>query len=110
MMEVLITTFVVVMGLLVVLTSFVAIAKSNRYSERMDEANTLMRMEMERVRNQPYTAILSEAGTFGEYANHPNFRHETIVVDLGNVKQITVDIYFENNRRRAEVVTYVANM
>jgi Tfp pilus assembly protein PilV len=110
MMEILITTFVVIMGLLVVMLSFVAIAKSNRYSERMDTANTLIRMEVEKVRNQAYAAIASETGSYGEYADHPDFRHEITVTDRGNVKEVDVDIYFENDRRRAEVITYVANM
>jgi Tfp pilus assembly protein PilE len=110
MLEILITTFVVVMGLLVVMTSFLAIAKSNRYSERMDTANTLIRMEMEKVRNKAYGTILTENGHYGEYAEYPGFRHVTTVVDRGSVKEVKVDIYFEHDRRRAEVVTFVANM
>jgi Tfp pilus assembly protein PilV len=110
MMEILVTTFVVVMGLLVVMTSFVAIARSNRYSERMDTANTLIRTEMEKVKNKTYAAIVTETGVYGEYAEYPDFRHETIVVDRTSVKQINIEIYFENDRRRAEAVTYVANM
>ncbi|MBU0507331.1 prepilin-type N-terminal cleavage/methylation domain-containing protein, partial [bacterium] len=43
MIEVLITMFLVMVCLLVVMTSFVAVAKSSRYSERMDVAASLAR-------------------------------------------------------------------
>ena len=110
MLELLITVFVVIMGLLVVVTAFVAVAKSNRYSERMDTANTLMRLEMERMRNQSYAAIQSETGAYGEFPEYPDYRHTTTVRDLVTVKEVKVDILFEHYRRRAEVLTYVANL
>ncbi|RPH95058.1 hypothetical protein EHM69_05550 [candidate division KSB1 bacterium] len=110
MLEILITTFLVTMGLLVVMTSFVAIAKSNRYSERMDIATTLAKLELESIRNQSYALIQSETGSYSEYPDHPDYRHETVVNDLGSVKEITLRIYFENDRRRAEMITYVSNM
>ena len=92
------------------MTSIVAIAKTNRYSERMDVATSLARMEMERVRNRPYAQIATENGAYGEYTDHLDFRHKTTVTDLGTVKEVKVDLYFEHDRRRAEVITYVANM
>lgn len=110
MLEIVITIFIVTLGLLVVMTSFLAIARSTRYSERMDIANSLVRLEMERVRNLPYTNIIAENGSYGEYAEHNDFRHETDVVNLGTVKEVTIRIYFENDRRRAEALTYVANL
>jgi prepilin-type N-terminal cleavage/methylation domain-containing protein len=110
MIEVLVTVFLVTLGLLVVMTSFVAISKAQRYSERMDTASALARLEMERIRNRPYLNIQSEVGAYSEYPDHPDFRHEVIVTEAGNIKQITLRIYFEKDRRRAEVVTYVANM
>ncbi|MFZ5434163.1 MAG: type IV pilus modification PilV family protein [Calditrichota bacterium] len=110
MLEVMITMFLVMMGLLVVMTSFVAIAKSNRYSERMDIATSLARLEMERIRNLDYANIQSETGYYYEYPEQPSFRHETTVATIGNTKEITLHIYFENDRRRAELKTYITNM
>jgi len=110
MLEVLVTMFLVMMGLLVVMSSFVAIAKSGRYSERMDVATTLAQREMERVRNLPWANIHSEAGAYNEYSDHPDYRHEITVTDVGTVREVVVRIYFENNRRRCEVRTYVSNM
>jgi Tfp pilus assembly protein PilV len=109
-LEVLVTMFLVAMGLLVVMTSFVAIAKSHRYSERMDVANTLARMEMERIRNLPYANIASGEGAYSEYPDHPDYRHQVTVTDHGTAKEILLQIYFENDRRRAEVRTYVTNL
>lgn len=110
MLEVLITMFLVMVGLLVVMTSFVAIAKSHRYSERMDVAASLGRMEMERIRNTTYANVLPESGSYSEYSDHPDYRHETYVTTLGNTKQVTLRLYFENDRRYAEMITYVTNM
>jgi type IV pilus assembly protein PilV len=110
LLEVLITMFLVMLGLLVVLSSMVAMAKSNRYSQRMDIANTLARHEMERVRNMNFDAIVSETGAYGEYDMHPDYRHETTVTATGNVKEVVVDVFFENDRRHAEMITYVADL
>jgi Tfp pilus assembly protein PilV len=110
MLEIMVTMFLVMMGLLVVMSSFVAIAKSSRYSERMEVATTLVQREMERVRNLPWANIQSETGAYGEYADHPDYRHEIAVTDVGTVRQVVVRIFFENNRRRCEVRTYVSNM
>ena len=110
MLEILITTFIVVIGLLVVMTSFVAIAKSHRYSERMDIAMSLARLEMERVRNIPYANVQSEIGPYAEYPQHPDYRHEVTVTDFGTIKEVVLHVYFENDRRQAEVRTYVTNL
>jgi Tfp pilus assembly protein PilV len=111
LLEVMMTAFVVAVGLLVVMSSFVAMAKSNRYSERMDIANTLLQLEMEQIRNQPYANIASEAGEYSvDYPDHPDFRKEIAVTDMGNVKQIVVNIYFEKDRRRAQATTMVAKL
>ena len=110
MLEVLISTFLVVLGLLVIMSSMVAVAKSSRYSERMDVANSLARLEMERIRNLNFDNILTETGAYGEYTDHPDFRHTVTVATVGTVKQVTVDVFFENDRRRAEVVTFVADL
>ena len=102
--------FLVVLGVLVVLSSMVAMAKSNRYSERMDIANSLARFEMERMRNIPFANVVSETGAFGEFTQHLDYRHETIVTPVGAVKQVVVRVYFEHNRRRAEMITFVADL
>jgi type II secretory pathway pseudopilin PulG len=110
MLEIIVTIFLVTLGLLVVMTSFVAISKAHRYSERMDTAASLARLEMERYRNRTYANIHSEVGAYSEYPEHPDYRHEAAVTDLGTAKQITLRIYFENDRRRTEVITYVSNL
>jgi Tfp pilus assembly protein PilV len=110
MLEIIVTIFLVTLGLLVVMTSFVAISKAHRYSERMDTAASLMRLEMERIHNRTYAAIQTEVGAYSEYPEHPDYRHEVAVTDLGSAKRITLRIYFEHDRRRAEAVTYVSNL
>ena len=110
MLEIMVTLFLVTMGLLVVMTSFIAIGKSHRYSERMDVAASLARLEMERIRNQPYANIQSEVGAYYEYAEHPDYRHEVSVTDMGNVKEVVLRVYFEGDRRRTEVRTYMSNL
>jgi Tfp pilus assembly protein PilV len=110
MLEIIMTMFLVMMGLLVVMSSFVAIAKSSRYSERMEVATTLAQREMERVRNLPWANIQTEAGVYGEYSDHLDYRHDITVTDVGAVREVVVRIYFENGRRRCEVRTYVSNL
>ena len=110
MLEIMITIFLVMLGLLVVMTSFVAISKSERYGERMNVATNLARTEMERIRNLSYANIQSVVGAYHEYADQPDFRHEVVVHDLGTIKEVTLRIYFENDRRRAEMHTYVSNL
>jgi Tfp pilus assembly protein PilV len=110
MLEIIMTMFLVMMGLLVVMSSFVAIAKSSRYSERMEVATTLAQREMERVRNLPWANIQTEAGAYGEYADHPDYRHDVTVTNVGAVREVVIRIYFENGRRRCEVRTYVSNL
>jgi hypothetical protein len=110
MLEVMITLMLVMLGLLVVMSSFVAISKSARYGERMNVATTLARLEMEKLHNLPYTGVHSVTGAYAEYPDHPDYRHEVAVTDLGTIKQIVLRVYFEHDRRRAEVRTYMTNM
>lgn len=112
LLEIMMTAFIVVVGLVVVMSSFVATAKSSRYSERMDIANTLLQLEMEQLRNQPYSDIESADGEYWyDYPDHPDFRKEILVTQFGgSVKQIEVNIYFENDRRRAQALTMVAQL
>jgi Tfp pilus assembly protein PilV len=110
MLEIMITLFLVSLGLLVVMASFVAISKSGKYSERMNTATTLARMEMERVRNKTYDNIRSSEGVYSEYPDYPDFRHSVVVRDVGTAKEVVLRIYFEHDRRRAELRTYMANM
>ena len=110
LLEVMISMSLVMIGLLVVLSSMVAMAKSNRFSQRMDIANTIARHEMEHVRSKQFSQVVSETGSYGEYVTHPDYRHQTVVTMVGSVKRVTVDVYFEGGRRRTEMVTYVANL
>jgi Tfp pilus assembly protein PilV len=110
MMEVMVTLLLVTLGMLVVMSSFIAISKAQHYGERMETATTLMRMEMERIRNMPYANVRAETGAYREYTDYPEYRHEVAVTDLGSTKQITLRIYFEHDRRRVEGTTFVANL
>ncbi|MBU1985399.1 hypothetical protein KJ815_13460, partial [bacterium] len=62
------------------------------------------------IRNMTYANIQSEVGGYSEYNEQPDFRHETYVTTLVNRKQVTLRIYFENDRRFAELTTYVSNL
>jgi len=110
LIELMVTMFLVMLGLIVVMGSFVATAKSNRFGERVDVANSIIKLEMERMRNMRFADIVSEEGDYGEYASYPDYRHNTTVTDQGTVKQIDVIIYFENDRRSETVTTYVSSL
>lgn len=109
LLEVLVTTVIVTTGLLVVMSSFVAMAKSNRYAGKMEVANNLLRLELENVRNQDYSAIQSRS-LYGAYEDLPEFERQITVTEQGNVKQVLVQIYFENGRRVAQATTMVAHL
>jgi Tfp pilus assembly protein PilV len=110
MLEIVITLFIVMLGLLVVMASFLAISKSQRFAGRMEVANTLAKYEMEKIRNKAFDNIINEVGTYSEYSEHPGFRHEVTVTQSGSLKEIVLHIYFEDDRRQAIVRTYVSNL
>lgn len=110
LIEVMMTMFLVAVGMLAVTSTMVATAKASRYSQRIDIANSLIRMEMERVRNMNFDTIANESGEYGEYADHPNYRHQVAVTDNGDSKQIIVRIFFDNDVRSAEATTIIADM
>jgi Tfp pilus assembly protein PilV len=110
LLEIVVTVFLVVIGLLVVMTSYLAIARAQRYSLRMDTATEIATRELERIRNRPWTAIANETGALGEYPDQPDYRHTVGVRTIGTVKEVTLRVYFEHNRRHAEMMTYVANL
>ena len=110
LVEVMIAMFLVMAGVLVIMMSMVAMSKSNRYSQRMDIASYYARFEMERVRNIPFASVVSETGAYGEFNQHTDYRHELIVTTVGAVKQVVVRVYFEGDRRRVEMVTFVADI
>ncbi|MCB1058645.1 MAG: type II secretion system protein [Calditrichaeota bacterium] len=111
LLEVLVTTLIVTGGLVVVMASFVGIAKSNRYVEKMETANNLLRLELETVRNSQYSNIVSVSSDYGDsYSDQPDFRRYVSVADLGTVKRITVKIYFDHDLHFAEATTMVAQL
>jgi Tfp pilus assembly protein PilV len=109
LLEILVTTVIVTTGLLVVMSSFVAMAKSNRYAGKMEIANNLLRLELENVRNQSYSEIQS-LSLDGIYTDLPEFERRITVTEQSNVKQVLVQIYFENGRRVAQATTMVAQL
>ena len=110
LLEIVITVFLIVIGLLVIASSYLAIARAQHYSERMDTATIIAAREMERIRNRTWASIASETGPFGEYPEYPEFRHSVEVRKIGSLKEVTLRVYFENNQRRTEMMTYVANL
>ena len=111
LLEVLVTTLIVTGGLVVVMASFVGIAKSNRYVEKMETANNLLRLEMKNLRNNEYGAIQSLSGDSNEsFSDQPDFRRRITVTDLGSVKRVTVQIFFNDDHHVAEATTMVANL
>lgn len=111
LLEVLVTILIVTGGLVVVMSSFVGIAKSNRYVEKMETANNLLRLELETMRNNSYADITTLDTQYGTaYNDQPDFRKEVTVNEFGNVKRVTVQIYFDNDRHVAEATTMVAQM
>lgn len=111
LLEVLVTIMIVTGGLLVVMSSFVGIAKSNRYVEKMETANSLLRLELETVRNVPFASIVSASSGYGEaYNDQWEFRRNVIVADIGSVKRVTVQILFDNDKHLAEATTMVTQL
>jgi len=111
LLEVLVTVMIVTGGLMVVMSSFVGIAKSNRYVTKMELANTLLRLEMENIRNASYADIISTEAAYGEsYSDQPDFRRDIVVEEVGNIKRVTVMILFDNDYHRAEAATIVTQL
>lgn len=111
LLEVLITVLIVTGGLVVVMASFVGMAKSNRYVEKMETANSLLRLELETVRNDRFADIISSDADYGDaFSDQPDFRRIVEVTDLGNVKRVTVRILFDLDKHEAEATTMVAQL
>lgn len=110
MLEVLVASVVLVVGFLIIISSFVAMARANRYSEKQDIAIQLASRVMEDMRNQGFATIQSEEGSYNEYFDHPHFRHRADVATVGQVKEITVEIFFDDDRKQVKLVSYLADM
>jgi Tfp pilus assembly protein PilV len=110
MLEIVITLFIVMLGLLVVMASFLAISKSHRYAEKMEIATTLAKFEMERIRNRDFDAVQTETGSYSEYPEHQDFRHEIAVTQNGTLKQVMLRIYFDHDNRCAVLQTYITSL
>ena len=110
MVEVMVTMFLIMVGLLVVMSAMVATAKSTRYSQRIEVATSLLRMELERVKNQDWDDIATTEADYGEYADYPDYRHTVKVVADGRLKRVTVSILFEQDQRSAIAMTSIADM
>jgi Tfp pilus assembly protein PilV len=110
MIEVMVTMFLVMIGLLVVMSAMVATAKSTRYAEEVDVANALMRMEMERLQNTDWDVIAHEEVGYGAIADHPDYRYSTAVTQNGRIKRIELTIWFENDRRSVTATTSIVDM
>ena len=90
MLEIVVTLFLVLIGLMVVMTSYLAIARAQHYSQRMDTASEIATREMERIRNRPWNLISAETGAVGEYPDQPEYRHTVGVRTIGSVKEVTL--------------------
>ena len=67
LLEVLLAAVVLVAGFLIIITSFVAMARANRYSEKQDIAVQLASRVMEDVRNQKFNAIQTEQSDYNQF-------------------------------------------
>ncbi|MFH1010866.1 MAG: prepilin-type N-terminal cleavage/methylation domain-containing protein [bacterium] len=110
LIEVLIATIILLLGLLIVASSFLAMARANRYSERQDKAVQLASRVMEDLRSRKFPQVQNEEGNYGEYADFPDYRHRVEVTPTGQVKRVTVRVFFENDRRQVVLVSFFANM
>jgi Tfp pilus assembly protein PilV len=110
LIEVLVTTVILVLGFLIIASSFIAMARSNRYSEKQDKAVQLATRVMEDMRNRRFTQIQDETGAYGEYPDFPNYRHEVVVSNVGQVKKVTVRILFDKDHRKISLDSFFANM
>lgn len=110
LMEILMATVILMLGFLIVASSFIAMARANRYSEKHDTAVNLASRVMEDLRNTRFVQIENEQGDYGEYPDFPNYRHETEVILLGQAKQVIVRIFFDKNRRQVSLVSFFAPM
>lgn len=110
LIEVLISTLILVLGFLIIVSSFVAMARSNRYSEKHDKAIQLASRVMEDMRNSKFSDIQNENGFYYEYPEFPKYRHQINVQPTGRVKKVTVRIYFDDDQKHVSLVSYFANM
>ena len=110
LIEIIMTTLILVLGFLIIASSYMAMARANRYSERQDTAINLASRVMEDLRNTRFDQIVSEESGYGEYTDFPDYRHQTEVIDVGQVKQVTVLIFFDNDRRNISLVSLFANI
>ncbi len=111
LLEVLVTILIVTGGLVVVMSSFVGMQKSSRYVEKMETANSLLRLEMEMLRNIPYASIQSSEDNYGNaWSDQRDFRRQLIVTDLGNLKRVRVLVYFDSDKHVAEATTIIARL
>lgn len=111
LLEVMVTVLIVTGGLVVVMSSFVGMQKSSRYVEKMETANSLLRLEMEMLRNIPYSSIRSSEANYGTaWSDQQDFRRQLIVTDLGNLKRVRVLVYFDGDKHVAEATTIIARL
>lgn len=110
LIEIVMTTLILVVGFLIIATSYVAMARANRYSERQDTAINLASRVMEDLRNTRFNQIVTSEGAYGEYTEFPDYRHQTEVIDVGQVKRVTVRVFFNDDQRQVMLVSFFANI
>jgi len=108
LLEVAITVFLVMIGLLVVVSSYAAISRNHNYNNRMQVAVTLATKEMAKIRQTPFVEVKADSGAYLEYCDYPDYRHQVAVTNLGSVKEVRLRVYFENDKRFTELRTYLS--
>jgi Tfp pilus assembly protein PilV len=110
MLEVLLATVILLLGLLIVASSFLAMTRANRYSEKQDKAVQLASRVMEDYRARRFPQIQNEEGNYGEYTDFPDYRHRVEVTATGQVKKVTVHILFDRDRRQVVLVSFFSDI
>ncbi len=110
LIEVLVATVILLLGLLIIASSFLAMTRANRYSEKQDKAIQLATRVMEDYRARRFPQIQNEEGNYGEYADFPDYRHRVEVSPTGQVKKVTVRVLFDKDRRQVVLVSFFSNI
>ena len=77
--EVVVSTFLVAIGLIAVAAVLVAAANRQNLSQGVTTATNLCTTALERVRLEAYDSVESSTEGFGDITDYPNYKRETIV-------------------------------
>ncbi len=113
LVEILITLFVLSVGLLAVCGLTSGVMRSNAFSNKLTTATTLAQEKMEELRGRGYAAFPSGAAVVSEdyssMALHPSFKRIVDTQDAGTpqnrLKKIAVAVYWDGDAHRVVLET-----